>query len=173
MKTEHFNQVVESRTEKIKSVLAKKATEYASAKDRLHNFKTAALFDGITPERALWGMMLKHLTSVRDMVHGLEQEPFDHCPDAALWDEKLGDSINYLVLLEGLIAERVHLNFDRKVQNEEHEQKPMAWLPEGTKFVDSLGPWYAPPVMTGCSVMVECSACGKLNPRGVMCRCYW
>lgn len=134
MKTEQFNRVVETRTEKIRAVLAKKATEYASVKDRLHNFKVAALFDAVTPERALWGMLLKHLTSIRDMVHGLDGVPHDHCPDGALWDEKIGDAINYLVLLEGLVTERVDLNFDRAVSNE-----PMRWVePVEAAFPDPV-----------------------------------
>ena len=119
MLADDFNTVVSQRCEKIFRVLAVKAREYATTDDRFHNFKVAASLDGETPERALWGMLKKHLVSVRDMVDGLGAMD---CPEYSLWDEKLGDFINYLVLLEGLIVERVNNGFDSKVQNEFHSQ---------------------------------------------------
>jgi hypothetical protein len=39
----------------------------------------------------------------------------------------------------------------------------------GTKFVDSLGPWYAPSDHN----MIECASCGKLKPTNTMCKCGW
>lgn len=118
MKTEDFNAVLEERIHKIKTVLQKKAGEYASNDDRMHNFKVAAKMNGTTAERALWGMMAKHMVSTFDLVRELDAAPCDFCPDGAMWDEKLGDWVNYLLLLEGLVAERILNNLDRKLQND-------------------------------------------------------
>lgn len=103
MKPHDFDAIVNRRMQLICSILMSKAREYASDSDRLHNFKVAARLDNETPEKALWGMLKKHLVSVRDMVHQLDN---DSIVDIGMWDEKLGDFINYLILLEGLVNER-------------------------------------------------------------------
>ena len=79
----------------------KKNEEYSRNNDKLHNFKTAAMIRNITPEDALIGMWLKHLVSVFDIVDDLPK-----LPDNSILEEKITDSINYLVLLEALIKER-------------------------------------------------------------------
>jgi hypothetical protein len=102
MNGDEFNDVVVRRCERIKTILTRKAAEYASETDRLHNFKAAGKLLDTTPEQALLGFLMKHLVSIFDMVHDLpvQQKPL------ALWDEKIGDAINYLILLEGLAVER-------------------------------------------------------------------
>lgn len=87
---------LEERFDQIRSVLAHKGSEYVPEDDlnRFHNFNTAAAFNNETPERALWGMLTKHLVSLSDMV----QEESVNYP-AYVWDEKLGDAVNYLLLL--------------------------------------------------------------------------
>ena len=79
----------------------KKNDEYSRNNDKLHNFKVAGRILNQTPEQALVGMWLKHLVSVFDIVDDLPNLP----PDETL-NEKITDSINYLVLLEALIKER-------------------------------------------------------------------
>jgi len=79
----------------------KKNEEYSRNNDKLHNFKTAAMIRNSTPEDALIGMWLKHLVSVFDIVDDLPK-----LPDNSILEEKITDSINYLVLLEALIKER-------------------------------------------------------------------
>lgn len=99
-----FSEVVKERLEKIEDTLTKKAKEYASNSDRFHNFNVAARIAGITPEAALYGMMLKHEVSVRDLIDLAEA-----CPsklNEVLIDEKIGDNINYLILLEGMLKQR-------------------------------------------------------------------
>ena len=54
------------------------------------------------PETALAGMMCKYTVSVYDMLKGVEEGK--HYP-VELWDEKIGDSINYLLLLAAMIRE--------------------------------------------------------------------
>ena len=103
MDTPTFNQIVEERVKKIGEVLASKAKEYAK-EDRLHNFKIAARRMNCTPERALLGMMEKHAVSVMDIVDDLDK---GIVPTILLLQEKIGDHINYLILLEALLTERI------------------------------------------------------------------
>lgn len=102
MTREEFNEIVETRIEHIKFTLTNKGREYARG-DRLSNFKRAAALEKCTPEKALRGMLSKHLISIYDMIDDLEQDV--HSPEL-IWKEKLGDAINYLILLEALIHER-------------------------------------------------------------------
>lgn len=102
MNHEDFSNIVEARLSICQNILASKNEEYSSDTDRLHNFKMAAGMSDTTPEQALWGMWVKHLVSVRDLVDA----PDDATPE--LIKEKISDSINYLLLLEGLLTERMN-----------------------------------------------------------------
>ena len=99
MKTDQFEKLLESRLVKMKQTLGAKAREYATDSDRLHNFRVAAGVAETSVEKALWGMALKHLVSVIDMIEGRTKVT----PE--LVDEKIGDLINYLVLLEAVFTE--------------------------------------------------------------------
>lgn len=99
MDTATFYTILENRLLKISDVLGRKAKEYALGGDRLHNFKTAARMKGESPALALWGMAAKHLVSVEDLVYGrLAATP-------EMVNEKIGDMINYLILLEAVLKE--------------------------------------------------------------------
>ena len=104
MTSEKFDEIVESRLEKCRGVLAKKGVEYSQDSDRLSNFKRAADFECEEPEMALRGMLTKHIVSVYDMVDNIEFD--DVLPPKELLSEKITDCINYLMLLEALIEER-------------------------------------------------------------------
>jgi len=99
MNNSQFNRIVENRIKKIKDVLANKAKEYAKG-DRLYNFKRAAEIFHTTPQKALAGMFAKHLVSVIDIIEN------DKSVSVELLNEKIGDSINYLILLEALLIEQ-------------------------------------------------------------------
>jgi len=100
MNTEEFNAILESRLSSIKQVLGNKAKEYAVG-DRLYNFKRAAEIQRTTPQQALAGMFMKHLVSVLDLVEGSLP------PTEYMVNEKIGDAINYLILLEAILKETV------------------------------------------------------------------
>jgi hypothetical protein len=104
MTSEKFDEIVESRLEKCRGVLAKKGVEYSQDSDRLSNFKTAAKFESEGPEMALRGMLTKHIVSVYNIVDDIEFD--DVLPSRELLGEKIIDCINYLMLLEALIEER-------------------------------------------------------------------
>lgn len=103
MEAKDFSQIVEDRITDVRETLTGKAREYARLGDRFANFKTAAVFNGTSPETALWGMYLKHLVSLRDFIHDLER---DVHVSWGSWDEKIRDVIAYALLLDGLIQER-------------------------------------------------------------------
>jgi hypothetical protein len=105
MTPQDFDKLVERRVELIKSVLKSKAVEYAYG-DRLSNFNRAADTLGTTKEKALVGMWIKHIISILDIVDS------GATPTKAMIEEKIGDAINYLILLEACYA-------DRKAENVE------------------------------------------------------
>jgi len=101
---EFFNGVVQDRLVLIENVLLAKGKEYTRGNDRFSNFKTSGRRQGISPERALNSMRDKHEVSLLDIINDLD---IGNLPSEALLEEKIGDSINYLILLEGLIKERL------------------------------------------------------------------
>ena len=98
MKT--FEQIVEDRIQKIRNTLSKKAGEYATGGNRFHNFDVAGRIADSSSEQALFGMMLKHIVSVMDIVESGDTTE-------AQLDEKIGDTINYLILLEGIMLRKI------------------------------------------------------------------
>jgi len=99
MLAKEFDEIVKNRLKLIKEILLKKRAEYApGGKDRLHNFKRAAAMLGTTQEQALVGMWAKHVVSILDICDG---QPAGR----EMIDEKIGDAINYLILLEAALKE--------------------------------------------------------------------
>lgn len=103
MHPENFAAIAENRISKCRAVMVEKAKEYSRDDDRLHNFKRAATMQGISPAEALRGMWAKHLVSVMDMIDSLSA---GSVPSQKMVDEKIGDTINYAILFEGLIEEQ-------------------------------------------------------------------
>ena len=101
MNNTEFEKILDTRIKAIRETLAGKAKEYAS-EDRLYNFKRAAEIDQTTPENALKGMWLKHVVSVLDLISG-KLERSEH-----MINEKIGDSVNYLILLEAVLKEKLN-----------------------------------------------------------------
>lgn len=97
---ELYNAVLENRLNLTAITMASKQHEYASDDSPYHNFDKAATMAGTTPEKALWGMLLKHLVSVSDMVEGGKTTPY-------LVNEKIGDVVNYFILLEGILKRKI------------------------------------------------------------------
>ena len=99
MNNNNFNQVVEDQLRRCMELLCYKGKEYDSdTDDRFHSFKVAAALQGETPLQALAGMMAKHTVSIYDMMR-------QDSSDLTIWDEKITDHINYLLLLKGLLMD--------------------------------------------------------------------
>lgn len=106
-----FDDVLSMRLQNTVKILGAKGKEYASATSRYHNFEVAGNANSESREKALWGMYMKHWVSVKDLVELAESHP-EKLNEAMLplIDEKIGDSINYMILLEGMLKERAKKN---------------------------------------------------------------
>jgi hypothetical protein len=102
-----FDTLVDTRCNQIKNTLVEKAKEYRRNNDPLHNFRVAAKVGNTTEEKALWGFATKHYVSFLDMLNDVEQ---GNLPTFAYVDEKIGDLINYLILCEASIKEKITNN---------------------------------------------------------------
>lgn len=100
-----FHAIFHERWSQSEKVLAAKGKEYASEEthDRLHNFKEAAKLMRCTPLEACLGFMTKHIISIVDLVKKPPEIPSKKSFD--MIDEKIGDAINYLILMEALWKE--------------------------------------------------------------------
>lgn len=97
-----FNEVTERRLQECIDVMCRKSDEYSTECDKLHNFKVAGALQGCSDIKALGGMMCKHTVSVYDLINDFEN---GKNISLGLWNEKIGDSINYLLLLNALVVE--------------------------------------------------------------------
>lgn len=101
MTQKEFNAVFKEQVKQCEQTLCRKAKEYTNdSPDRLSAFKAAAIIQGSTPQKALAGMMAKHIISIYDMCFSC-RENFD----LAVWEEKITDSLNYLFLLKAIVKE--------------------------------------------------------------------
>lgn len=107
MNSKDFNELVEARCSKIKATLASKGKEYSTDDDKLHNFNKAGIRSGQSREKALMGMKLKHEISIDDIILNLDKGIL---PTIEIMDEKIGDIINYFVLLEACLLDRIRKN---------------------------------------------------------------
>lgn len=105
MKQADFDFLVERRIELIKETLIKKGKEYSFyGEDRLSNFKELACLQKIEPEKSLLNLCDKQYISIHDMVRSILN--CTNMLNIPLWREKIGDIINYMILLEALVRER-------------------------------------------------------------------
>ena len=102
---QNFDNVLEKRLEKIIDTLSEKGEEYSSDHNIFHTFDVAGRINREKPREALWGMAMKHLVSVIDIIHSDDDEL-----DIQMIDEKFGDLINYLILAEIMIKEDYKLH---------------------------------------------------------------
>lgn len=99
MTNEDFNLAVDRAFNRTKKVLASKGKEYTYGKDRLSQFKKAGAVNSEWPTESLWGMGIKPITSIAEMVKTPDQYSTKE------WLEKVTDARNYLFLLEALLID--------------------------------------------------------------------
>ena len=102
MTHQEFESVLANTTRRVKQVLATKNAEYASEKDKQHNFRLAAGLQDCSPARALFGMMAKHVVSINDLI---TRHDAGTATELWVWCEKITDAIAYLILLEAIVRE--------------------------------------------------------------------
>lgn len=102
MDNSYFDDVVEGTLDKARLILRSKNGAYNPNEDKLHIFKRTAMLRNTTPQGALSGMMAKHTGSVYDMCESDQTYSMD------VWDEKIFDHINYLILLRAIMIEQAN-----------------------------------------------------------------
>ena len=118
MNNQEFEIEFNKAVDRSKQTLISKAKEYAQGNnDRLNQFYRAGEVQCVPPTAALVGMMIKHVTSICDMV----KEPSKY--KLSMWDEKIGDLRNYSFLLDALVRDMRNKledkpEVDDKVDNE-------------------------------------------------------
>lgn len=117
MTKEKFLKILNNTLDKINSLFDSKNKEYAGEKDVFANFKKAS--SGISfhrkPEQVAWEYMTKHLQSIKDLIEN------GNYSNSSLVDEKIDDTIVYLLLIKGMIKENQDLSemLDKLIHREE------------------------------------------------------
>lgn len=107
--------IVDERIEKIKTSLIAKNKEYANTLDVFTAFDRGTKMSlHNTREAVAWEFMIKHLQSIQQIVENYELRK--KLPDVLIVEEKFGDAINYLILLEGMLKENI--------ENAYHKEDP-------------------------------------------------
>ena len=96
--------VVQRRVQLIQDVLQNKNEEYAGKEDVFKAFTEALpLSFHDTKQAVAWEFMVKHLQSIKVIIE--ERAKTGKLPNEKLLEEKIGDAINYLILIEGMFKE--------------------------------------------------------------------
>jgi len=142
MTREEFTKRVEKRIDLVRQTLLTKHKEYAKDDNVFRNFDEAAGGFSLhsTSAEVLWSYMTKHLVSIKDIVS-------DNVPvDNAVVSEKIGDVINYLILLEAMLNEKCERHCKLKEAYEKHKlynkssvDRLSMWTSDYTKNTDMLG----------------------------------
>lgn len=96
MNQERFNEIVNKTVKRSTDLLVVKQAEYNLSKDRFDSFKHGAGITGWKPDQVLLGYLTKHLASIIEMINSDQKFSEEKI------DEKIGDAINYFLLLRGL-----------------------------------------------------------------------
>ena len=91
-----FEESIDKMISYCRDLLFKKNANYNTDADPTGNFKRAAALQNITDKQALLGMMDKHVVSIHDLVL---REANGEKIFGSTWEEKIGDNINYLLIL--------------------------------------------------------------------------
>ena len=97
--------VVQRRVQLIQNVLQRKNEEYAGKDDVFKAFTEALpLSFHDTKQAVAWEFMVKHLQSIKMIIEARSKGVL---PDEKVLEEKIGDAINYLILIEGMFKEEM------------------------------------------------------------------
>lgn len=110
---EDFEVFLKRMVDSTYDTLAKKASEYSNGDHRMHNFSVAKTLQGLicvnTEESAAWNLLSKQLASVIDMINNNRT-----VYDIDVITEKIGDCVNYLLLIGAMIEDRISILPSRK-----------------------------------------------------------
>lgn len=115
----HCRETFDKQIQTCQDMLVTKAKEYAPDEERLHNFIAAADLRNSTMMEVCAGFMLKHTVSVYDMIEYTQK---GRIYPKELWEEKITDHINYLILLRAIVEEEIQ-NGTKNLEDKEYEDK--------------------------------------------------
>jgi hypothetical protein len=96
--------VVQRRVQLIQEVLEHKNSEYADKEDVFKAFtESLPLSFHDTKQAVAWEFMVKHLQSIKMIIEARSKS--GKLPDEKVLEEKIGDAVNYLILIEGMFKE--------------------------------------------------------------------
>lgn len=142
MTREEFSKKVEKRINLVRQTLLTKHKEYAKDDNVFRNFDEAAGGFSLhsTSAEVLWSYMTKHLVSIKDIV--VDNKPVK--PEVV--SEKIGDVINYLILLEAMLNQQSekHCKLKEaynkaKLYNKDSVERLSMWTSDYSNNVDMLG----------------------------------
>lgn len=102
-----FENIVNETIDKIKKTLIIKAKEYRRNNNPFHNFEEGSKITGLTREKVLDGMLLKHEISIKDITNDLD---YGILPSESVVDEKFTDNIIYLIIKKASILDKINNN---------------------------------------------------------------
>tara|TARA_Y100000361_G_scaffold135648_1_gene135741 strand:+ start:335 stop:649 length:315 start_codon:yes stop_codon:yes gene_type:complete len=104
MKLSKFKSLLHSIFKRSEDTFTVKRAEYADDIDVFENIRNGVGFSlNSEPEHVAWSYAAKHLESIQSIIRKLPNEK----PSEELINEKFGDAINYLIIIEGLLKERL------------------------------------------------------------------
>ena len=105
MNLSKFKILLEGIFRRTESTFNTKRNEYAHDEDGFKSLKNGTSFSFHNePEQVAYEYLCKHLESIQSILKKLPEE----VPRYELINEKFGDAINYLIIIEGLLKERVN-----------------------------------------------------------------
>jgi ribosomal protein L29 len=132
MNRDELNKLVNKTWERLHHLRNTKGVEYAGNEDVLKNFKRGAELAGLTPLQVAMIFASKHYDSISTYVRGHALFAMHMTENPPRMSEsiegRLDDLINYMLLIQGLIAEdqeataaaRVHTMFTEEELNNGH-----------------------------------------------------
>tara|TARA_R110000744_G_scaffold160678_7_gene276978 strand:+ start:48 stop:374 length:327 start_codon:yes stop_codon:yes gene_type:complete len=105
MNLNKFKLLLQGIINRTESTFNRKRNEYANDADVFISLKNGTDFSFHNePEKVAYEYLCKHLESIKSIISKLPEEK----PRYELINEKFGDAINYLIIIEGLLKERVN-----------------------------------------------------------------
>ena len=103
MTIKEFKILLDQTFEKSKKTYNLKMNEYATDIDVFQSFREGVGFSfQDTPEGVAWNYACKHFESIKNIISKVQ----DEVPTDEILDEKIGDAINYLIIIKSLIKQR-------------------------------------------------------------------
>ena len=120
MTDKEFKLVFDRAVERARKTLLQKSKEYGQEDDKLESFKIqAGMSLHETPMGSAYELMVKHIYSIRKIVSNYDKQ--GKRPTVAELNEKIGDAINYMILIEALFLEALYLDYDNDFYPDSNE----------------------------------------------------